>query len=69
MSTPTGRTRNQPTTFHTQMERHWLTNFNMSNHIPILQTPIENEGHQLVSNEGNMYLHFIDSTSGEKTKS
>lgn len=69
MSTPAGKTSQQPTTFNTPMESQRPTTFNTPNYTPILQTPfMENEGHRLVSNE-NLYLHCSDSISGKKRKS
>lgn len=69
MSSPDGRTSQQPTNFNTPMESQRPTTFNTPNCIPILQTPMANEGHRLVGNEGNLYLHCSDSISGKKRKS
>lgn len=76
MSTPAGRTSQQPTTFKTPMESQRPTTFNTPkeslNSFKFLQTPFmpNGEGHRLVSNEGNLYLHCSDySISGKKRKS
>lgn len=66
----------RPTNFNTPKESQRPTTFNTPkeslNCIPILQTPFmpNGEGHRLVNNEGNMYLHCSDySISGKKRKS